>query len=434
MNKIIDFPAWISFHEENSFNDIAWLYAFREKERKAFIKNGLPTKKNERFKYSDFSFLNKKKFVNANVSLHDEVTLKQRIDRYRLSEESILLTFLNGHFCSSLSEIHSLPAGTVMCSLSEALKKQEALVKKYFKKHWHDDIHTARYPFASLNSAFFSDGLFLYLQDQCEITKPIHLLFIATDEHEFASHPHHVIVLGKKSKATIFQDHVALSASSYLMNAVTSIDLGEESQLTHYKIQNESQSAIHFATTFVYQAQESKAAFFNFSLGGLFSRDDLIVQLQAERSHCELLGFYRLNQDDQYVDHHIEMEHSAPYCTSEMLYKGILDQKSRAVFNGRLVVKQGAEKTIAYQGNHHLLLSKEAESYSKPELEIYADEVKCKHGATTGQLNHDMLFYLQSRGIPQEEAKRMLLKGFSEEIIQRISHPAIQQSIEARLK
>ena len=203
----------------------------------------------------------------------------------------------------------------------------------------------------------------------------------------------------------------------------------EAAQLDYYKIQQEGKQAAHIAHTFIQQKQDSSVSAMNFSTGAQFARDDLIISLKESGAECKTSGFYHLFYDNQYIDNHIDIDHVAPRSHSEMLFKGILDHKSRAVFNGRLHVTEGAQKILAYQANHNLLLSNDAEVYSKPELEIYADDVKCKHGATTGQIDQDALFYLQSRGIPHQEAMGMLLQGFAEEVTEKIKLPAVKMRV-----
>lgn len=276
----------------------------------------------------------------------------------------------------------------------------------------------------------FIDGLFIYLPDGCRLETPIHLLSLITDDSDFIAQPHHLIILGKQSKMVYTEEHHALVSSAYFMNTVTSIYLHQDAVLEQYKLQRESLNAAHMANTFIYQHKNSEVSLVNITSGGLFSRDDVVVKLQEAGANCKTSGFYRLRHDNQYIDHHIDINHQAPHSQSEMLYKGIADKKSRAVFNGRLHIEKDAQKILAYQANHNLLLSHDAEIYSKPELEIYADDVKCKHGATTGQIDDEALFYLRSRGINKADAINIMLAGFSEEVLKRVIHEGIRQRAE----
>ena len=218
-----------------------------------------------------------------------------------------------------------------------------------------------------------------------------------------------------------------------MMNMMTTIHVAKNAKMQHYKIQQEGRKAVHLASHFVHQQQNSTFSHVNFSSGALFARDDLVVQLLESGAECHTGGFYHLRYDQQFIDNHVVINHVAAHSNSDMLYKGIMENKSRAVFNGRLHVEKNAQKILAYQANHNLLLSKDAEVYSKPELEIYADDVKCKHGATTGQLDEQALFYMRSRGIPRHEALSILLQGFAEEIMQRITHEGIRRRVQEAL-
>lgn len=394
-----------------------------------FLNKGLPTQHDERWKYTDLSFLAAKKFtvpVRAEAKQYHEL-----VNQHRLQQgESILLVFVNGYFMPSLSDLGKLPPGVIARSINEALIDQSELIRRY----WRADMDASVYPFANMNASMFTDGLFLYLPAKCALTLPVHLLSLATDGHEFAAHPHHLIVLDHESSMTFVEEYAHTLTAPYLMNIVTSISVGASAMLNYYKIQTDNHAAVHLASTFVHQQQDSHAAFMNLSSGSLFARDDVVVTLRGRGAECSTRGFYRLSRDHQYIDHHVDITHIAPHTQSEMLYKGTLDQKSKAVFNGRLCVQKDAQKILAYQANHNILLSNNAEVYSKPELEIYADDVKCKHGATTGQLDQDALFYFRSRGIERQEAMKLLLQGFAEEIIQKISHPGIRQRAEESIR
>ncbi|TAK76239.1 MAG: Fe-S cluster assembly protein SufD [Gammaproteobacteria bacterium] len=377
-----------------------------------FIKTSLPTRKHERFKYADFSFLTKQTFEPA-TRIDPEILL-DAINHHRLRRgESILLVTVNGYFIPALSDIHKLPRGVITQSINELMP-----------------IDAKKYPFASLNSASRTDSVFFHFPDHCELSMPIHLLSLAVSEATFAAHPAYFFVLGEKSKLTVIEEYFSYLDQAHLLNTMTTFILNRQAELTHYKIQQEGKQAIHLAHTFVQQKQDSQASFTSFSFGSAFARDEIAVTLQEPGASCRTAGFYHADRDQQYIDHHVDIVHAAPNSQSDMLYKGLVENRSRAVFNGKLQVEKGAQKILAHQANHNLLLSPDAEVYSKPELEIYADDVKCKHGATTGQLDQEALFYLRSRGIEEAEARAILLAGFSEEIMQRITHPGIKLRVQ----
>lgn len=426
MNKAVSLPAWLQTNIENTTHTFPeWLVDSRKMQLADFIEQGLPTRKNERFKYTDLSLLTDKHFSAAKRI--DEESLVDAIHQHRLQRgETILLTFVNGYFMPMLSDMKKLPDNVIACHLPEAFVKHSELVKTI----WPKQIETEKYPFASLNAAVCEEGLFLYLPDQCKLTTPIHLLFIVMEDSEFIAHPHQMIILGESSQLTLIEEHFALVDCEYIMNHMATIVVGKNAHLEQYKIQQEGKKGSHMASTFVYQKQESTTAFTCFSFGGKFARDELTVKLQESGATCRTSGFYHLRYDNQSVDYHIDIDHAASHSVSEMLYKGVLDRKSRAIFNGRLHVAKAAQKINAYQANHNLLLADEAEVYSKPELEIYADEVKCKHGATTGQLDKDILFYLRSRGISHEDALAIMLQGFAEEVLQKVTHPGVKLRVQ----
>ncbi|RDI41340.1 Fe-S cluster assembly protein SufD [Aquicella lusitana] len=430
MTRAVLLPTWLERSVGNENAGIpGWFADFRQQQREAFIQTGIPTRQDERWKYADLSFLTQHQFVSSEQCVEAE-QLQDVIHQHRLRQgDSILLVLVNGFFMPSLSDLAKLPPQVIACSMQEALSSHPELIKA----HWPQAAETKQYPFASLNAAMCMDGLFFYLPDQCALAAPLHLLSLVINEQEWIACPRHLFILGEHSRLTVAEEHFSLSSHRYLMNMVTTMTIGKHAQLKHIKIQQEGRKAIHLAHTFVTQQQDSEAAFTYFSFGSQFARDELAVKLEGPGAICDTSGFYHLQHDNQYIDHHVEIDHNAAHSQSQMLYKGILDKKSRAVFNGRLYVKQEAKKILAYQANHNLLLSHSAEVYSKPELEIYADDVKCKHGATTGQLDHDALFYMRARGIDKAEAIAILLRGFAEEITQRITHPGIKMRVQEML-
>jgi len=419
-------PAWLQQTTSvPNQTEPSWFTDFREQQQAAFLQNGLPTRKQERWKYADLSFLTTKQFTLATRATEDE--LCDVVHQHRLQKgDSILLVFANGYFMPALSDMTKLPPQVIACSMHEAMQTQSELVQA----HGMLTDHPTQLAFANLNAAVSTDGLFLHVPDNCEVPVALHLLFITVGNQEHISYPRHLFVMGEHSKLTLLEEHFSFAAHAYMLNAVTTVVVGKSAALTHYKIQQDGKQGVHIAHTFVYQQQDSTTSFLNFSLGAQFARDDLVIKLQGAGADCKTGGFYRLHADNQYIDHHVDIEHQAPRSSSEMVYKGVLDNRSRAVFNGRLHVNQGAEKTLAHQANHNLLLSNTAEVYSKPELEIYADDVKCKHGATIGQLDQEALFYLCSRGIARDEAVAMLLQGFADEIARRVTHAGIKLRVQ----
>ncbi len=424
MTEVNQVAEWLTKPAEIDINLPAWLIAYRAKHRDAFASNGLPTSKNERWKYADATFLSKQDYVSATRVNYDELTAI--VNQHRL-QDTILVTMVNGYFMPQLSELHVFPDNVVICDVVQAWQEYADLSKIAA-------FETKDYPFASLNIANAVSGIFLYLPKDTQLEKPVHLLSIMTGQENIIAHSQHFFMLGEASKLTIVEEFCSTGDQSYLLNTLSTISLDKKAEFHQVKLQHESLNAVHIANKFVQQQQDSNAYFTHFATGARFAREDITLALQESGANCKTAGFYHLTKDNQLIDNHVDVLHQAPRSDSEMLYKGILDKKSRAIFNGRLCVKKDAQKILAYQANHNLLLSNLAEVYSKPELEIYADDVKCKHGASTGQLDQEALFYLRSRGIPYKEAMDILLQGFAEEVLQRVTHAATKQRVQEILR
>lgn len=377
---------------------------------------------NERWKYTDLTTINEQKFA---VNLAHQVT-QAEVDVCRLTQgDTVTLVMVNGKFAPDLSNVAALPEGVIVIDM-QAARLQHALLLKQFLV---EEVNAADYPFAAANLSSKADGLFLYVPENTQLAAPIHLLMLTQGAEPARNEIQNLFVFGKQSVANVLQEYVSQSETPYFNNALTMINLQANSRVQWVKHQHEQQQATHMENVFVHQAEDSYLSVTQISNGAQFARDDVLVHLQAPGAVCQSSGFYHTRRDGQYVDHHIDIHHLEKNTQSDMLYKGIMDKKSKAVFNGRLLVSQHAQKVQAVQGNHHLLLSPFAEAYSKPELEIYADDVKCRHGATTGQIDQDALFYLRARGIDRDSAMTLLLKGFAEDVLQRIQHPVIQQHI-----
>lgn len=399
--------------------------AFQKNHQIAFDQQGMPTRKNERYKYADLSFMQDKTLQRA--SFRDKDDLYDAINQHRLRHsESALVVMVNGYHIPALSDLHKIPSDVVICSIENAFKEHTALIEPCLLT----TEDTEFYPFANLNIANITDGLFIHVPPHKKLSTPIHLLSLSLGEDHFIGYPHHVILMGKESSVEIFDEYVSFSDRVYMNNAVFTISISEKASFRYCKMQQESTKAIHLGHIFVRQAANSESHFMNFSNGAIFSRDELQIKLMEQGSSCFTSGFYKTSKPKQYCDHHVDILHFSPHSQSDMLYKGILDQSSRAVFNGRLYIQKDAQHILAYQANHNLLLSDEAEVYSKPELEIYADDVKCKHGASTGQINQEALFYLRSRGISHEEALQILLDGFVKDVLTRVTHQGMRSRIE----
>ena len=334
------------------------------------------------------------------------------------------LVFVDGRFSPRLSSVGELPAGTIVASLAEMLARSPGLVEPWLARSAKFDNH----PFVALNTAFLSDGAFLYIP-RGAVTGPIQLLFLSAGEAGRAtlSFPRNLFVADESSQTTIVETYAG--EGPYFTSPVTELFAGPGSVIDHYKVQRESLAAFHMATFQVQGERASVPSSHSISIGGALVRNDVNAVLDGEGIDCILNGLY-FGDGRQVVDNHMRVEHAKPHCASHELYKGVLDGKSRAVFNGLIHVHKGAQKTDAKQSNRNLLLSRDAIANSNPQLEIYADDVKCTHGSTVGQLDEDAVFYLRSRGIGAEAARSLLTYAFASDIVERIKVVPVRRDLE----
>jgi Fe-S cluster assembly protein SufD len=281
--------------------------------------------------------------------------------------------------------------------------------------------------FTALNTAFIRDGAVIEIQRDADIDKPIHLVFVTAGEG--VCHPRNLIVAGRHSRATVIESYVATRDQSYFTNAVTEIVLEDGARLDHYKIQRESESAFHVGTVQARQDRNSELHSFSFAAGGALARTNIYTSLAGDAATCTLNGLY-LTDGTQHIDNQTSIEHIAPNCPSHELYKGVLDGRSHGVFNGKVYVHPEAQKTDGKQSNNNLLLSPTARVDTKPQLEIFADDVKCTHGATVGRLDDVAMFYLNSRGIGAESARMLLTYAFAADVLETIPLEPVKKELE----
>jgi Fe-S cluster assembly protein SufD len=336
------------------------------------------------------------------------------------------LVFVNGHYAADLSSPGPQAKGVVVSSLAAALAADAAPIEKHLA-HYAQGEGTA---FAALNEAFFQDGGFVYVPANTRLEVPIHLLFISTATDAGATtHPRNLIIAEKASQVTVLESYVSVADAAYFTNAVTELVLGDGAVVEHLKFQDESRSAFHMAALHAQLGRNSNLISHSIATGARLSRNNIRTVLAGEGVECVLNGLY-LTRGDQLADHHMVVEHAQPHCNSHEYYNGILDGRSKGVFHGRILVRPAAQKTDAKQTNRNLLLSEDATVDTKPQLEIYADDVKCTHGATVGQLNEEAIFYLRARGVGLETARRMLIHAFAGEIIERVRHAPAREELD----
>jgi Fe-S cluster assembly protein SufD len=331
---------------------------------------------------------------------------------------------------SSFTFDQPLPEGVVLCSLAEALDKYTSLVEPHLGHYAGYKGHT----FTALNTAFLRDGVFFYVPPGRVVEGTVYLRYRPTSVGKAPQvwHRRSLIVLGATGQATVVEEFAGPERATYFTNAVTEVVLGENAVLDHYKVQEEGSEAFHFHALQVQQDRGSNFSSHAVTFGGQWVRNEINAVLAAEGCECTLNGLY-LAAGQQLIDNHTAIDHAKPHCNSHELYKGILDGKARGVFNGKIYVRQDAQKTDAKQTNQTLLLSDDATINTKPQLEIYADDVKCTHGATVGQLDAESLFYLRSRGIGAAEARALLTYAFANDVICRIKVDALRERLEHKL-
>jgi Fe-S cluster assembly protein SufD len=338
------------------------------------------------------------------------------------------IVLVNGNIAPRLGKVSDLPPGVELCSLTEALRNRRELVEPHLAKYARQ--HDA--PFAALNTAFLRDGIFVYLPRGTVLREPLHLVYIAiADGAPTVCHPRTLIVCESNTQATVVQSYLDGSQGddASFTNAVTEIVLGPNAHLDHYKVQRENKRAFHFDTLQIQHERGSKFASQAIALGGGLVRNEINAVLAGEGCECTLNGLY-VGDGTQHIDNRTTIDHARPHCASHELYKGILDGKAKGVFNGKILVRQDAQKTDAKQTNKTLLLSDEATINTKPQLEIFADDVKCTHGATVGQLASDAVFYLRTRGIGIDQARAILTYAFAADVLQHIKVEPLRRKLE----
>ncbi len=403
----------------------AWLNDIRDKAITRFSEMGFPGNKDEQWRFTRIRPLLGHDFDLAETRQLDTAAAR-RVDELCIDETKCLrLTFVNGRFSESLSNLDGLPDGVRVNSLHRALETDAEPVHRYISKFASTDYN----PFVALNTAHLYDGAFVHIPKNVRLEKPIHLLYIThCNGGAIVSHPRNLIIAEEHSRASIVESYVGVQSDTYLTNPVTEIIAKKRAEIDHCKLQRESGRAYHMATLQIHTGRDSRFRTDFLSFGGALVRNDVNVVLADEGIDCTVNGLY-LGEGKQHIDNHTLIEHAKPHCASHELYKGILNDKARAVFDGKIHVHQDAQKTDAKQSNRCILLSDDAQVNTNPQLEIYADDVKCTHGAAVGQLDEEAVFYLRSRGIDKDSARRMLIFAFANEVIEGIKIDPVRERL-----
>ncbi|MDB4890890.1 MAG: FeS assembly protein SufD [Gemmatimonadetes bacterium] len=386
---------------------------------------GFPTTRNEDWHFTSVAPIAEGRFAPLTKAT-GEVTAAQ-IAPFVIAPQWHTLVFVNGRFDAKLSGGNALPAGIRVLPFARAYEELPAVVEQYLGKIAAFDAHT----FTALNTAFINDGAVVQVEANAEITQPIHLLFVSdASAAQGSAQPRNLIVLERGAKATVIESYAGVAEGRYFTNTVTEASIGDGATLTHLKLQRESAQAYHVGTLDVRQARDSHLFSFSFATGALLSRSNIYTELRGAGCGATLNGLY-LGDGDQHIDHQTRIEHVEPNCYSRELYKGILDGAAHGVFNGKVYVHPEAQKTDGKQTNNTLLLSEKAQIDTKPQLEIFADDVKCTHGATVGRLDETSLFYMKSRGINARTARELLTYAFAADVLETIELAEVREGLES---
>ena len=398
--------------------DLSWLKTMRDKARTQFNEYGLPSKKVENWKYTSLWELTQQSFNHQALA----VTVSQKeCQGIALLEDAYRVVIIDGVFDAELSQLDNLQVGVTIRPFSQSLDTVEQQLGQ--------QVSMDKVGLTALNTLLMKEGVMVHVSAKTIVKKPIELLVIQSGTTDnLATHLRNMIVLERDATATVVEHYVGLTDVSCFTNVVSEVVLADNAELFHYKLQKESKNAIHIATLAAKQAAGSQWHTNNISLGAKLVRNDVHSLLEGEMSHTTMDGLYLLN-DAQHIDNHTRIDHLVPNTTSNELYKGVLDDKSHGVFNGKVIVHKDAQKTDSKEYNHNLLLSRDCEIDTKPEMEIYADDVKCGHGSTVGQLDKDQLFFLRARGLDEVSARSLLTHAFAVEVLDRIPNETIRKAM-----
>ncbi|MGZ8218096.1 Fe-S cluster assembly protein SufD [Methylomagnum sp.] len=404
--------------------DLPWLQALRREASERFAVGGFPSPREEEWKYTNVVALEKKLFKPASGAESGPVDM-DLIERYRLND-AISLVFVDGIYQETWSDLGGLPDGVIVASLADALERCPERVEAHFNRIAAREEHG----FTAFTTAYFRDGLFVHVPAGRVLTKPLQMLHIST-RADGLSALRHLIVLDRNAEAQVVETYVGVAGVGYLTAAVTELSLGENAGLEHYKLQAETDKGYHFGGVYAEQARSARLRQHNAAFGGLLARTEIHSELRLG-AECELDGLF-LASGRRHLDTHTIVRHAAPNATTRETYRGIASGRGRGVFSGRIVVEKDAQKTDAEMSSRNLLLSDDAEIDSKPQLEIHADDVKCAHGVTVGQLDANAVFYLESRGIDEPSARNMLTFAFANELVDKIRLDGLKELVRAEL-
>ncbi|HEY2171139.1 MAG TPA: Fe-S cluster assembly protein SufD, partial [Candidatus Angelobacter sp.] len=399
-----------------------WLQSLRQDAFARFAETGFPTTHDEDWRFTNVSPVASTPFELAGS---DTVT-KEQLEPFGVLQFATHLVFVNGLFSQELSTLASMPKGVTVGSLAAQLKSDPAEVEAHLGRH----LNTQRDAFAALNTSFIEDGIYVHVPRGVVVEIPIYVLYVTVPcVTPTMNHPRNLIVTEENSQITVIEDYVSLGEGITFSNTATELVAGDNANVSHYMIVREGVQAYNFSTLRIQQGRSANVATHSLLLSGALVRNNVHPVLAGEGSQCLINGLFMAN-GHQHMDNYMLVEHASPHCDSRQFYNGILNGQSHGVFHGRIIVHKDAQKTDAKQTNRNLLLSDDAQIDTKPQLEIYADDVKCTHGATIGQVDENALFYLRSRGLAEAAARHVLLLAFANECLDRMNSPQVRDHLE----
>ncbi len=416
------------FQTEQSATAPAWLTELRQAAMTRFTELGIPTKRIEDWRFTNVKSLAAKPYQNVQSISLASGDAEELLQRAKLDDSFHRLVFVNGHYVSQWSTQHEMPEGVVIENLASSIRENSGDLQERLSLETSDEAAA----FIALNTAFVNDGALIDIPEGVVLDRPIHLIFLSVESGQTVCHPRNLIRLGKGSRAAVIESYLGREGEGYFTNAITQIELDKSADLDHHKLQHEQTDSLHVASTHIDQKDSSEFRSHYFSFGSLMARNEINCMLDGEEIVATLNGLY-MPTGEQLMDCRTRIDHAKPNCNTYELYKGILDDHAKGVFNGKIFVHQDAQKTDAKQSNQALLLSDDAVVNTKPQLEIYADDVKCTHGATIGELDENALYYLRSRGVSKNLARKMLIFAFANDVVQGVEIPAVRQHLETIL-
>lgn len=419
--------AFATFEKRAAGQSLAWLRNLREESFARFSETGFPTTHDE-----DWRFTNTAPIARTHFSLPPEeaTAFNWPFKRWTFNGVAARLVFVDGCFSPSLSFVSSLPNGIRVSDLKTEIANNPAILESHLGRY----LDVGRDPFCALNTAFAEDGAFVHIAPGTELDGPVHLLFVSTQQDvPVMVHPRNLVLIAQEAQVEVIEEYVSLGSSTVLCNSATELVAGENATAVHHMIEREHMEAFHISTLRIQQERNANVHSHSVLLGGGLVRNNVHPVLAGEGGECLINGLF-VGSGRQHLDNYMYVEHASPHSSSRQFYNGILDGAAHGVFHGRIVVHKNAQKTDAKQTNRNLLLSDEAQIDTKPQLEIYADDVKCTHGATIGQIEENALFYLRSRGIDEVSARRLLLAAFANECVERMKPGVTRQHVEGLIE